>query len=376
MRKVYLLLTFVCLTLCVEAQNGPLSLPLGIDVSGIDKATVRLPTTNNDAMRFLENTVNNDPDNLDKIGKLLEAGASAYVTYEMIDKKQYDLMDLMHKNNSNLIRYSQMLHYACANCKDTAMIDFLIAHGASLDLCGGYYERRHSSTYGQLCYQPFFWNQDRYYYTPQDVAYRQGNTTILNYIIRKYGKYPTLVGLADYIYKNLANDKKVERLIKILNGEDDFYNLITAEKRNDAEALAELLNTELPAIGHNGNFGYCYILCRAIERLGAYRNNGNTEKAEKYEELVKLMIDKGARVNVSERIVSIYICPHNHSKTFNSPMLAAMRYHNMLDIIKLLKAKGAPLTVQYLHYCNLRERNIEGEAIMDEYKEAILLGEL
>ena len=106
--------------------------------------------------------------------------------------------------------------------------------------------------------------------------------------------------------------------------------------------------------------------------------------AAKYEELVRLLIDKGAQVNVSERqIATLQTNSYGYangygSGTFNSPMLTAMKYHNMMDIVKLLKAKGAPLTVQYLAPpdCVLTERNITGEAILDEYKEAILLGEL
>ena len=389
MRKVYLLLTFVCFTLCVNAQYGPLSLPLGIDVTGIDKKSVREPSKNEDATRYLEKTVKEDPENLVKIEKLLNAGASAYVTYEMIDKKQYEVMELMYKNNSKLIRYSQMLHYACANCTDTAMIDFLIGHGASLDLCGSYCERVNGTVLrgvAELSTTPYFWNKDsKYYYTPQDIAYRRGNKTILCYIIKKYKKYPTTVGLADYIYQTLANDRKVNRLINLLNGDEDFYNIVNKGKGNDSKSLAQLLNTELPTIkgGLNQSFGYCNILCRAIERLGVYRNNGNTEVAAKYEELVRLLIDKGAQVNLSVRqIATLQINSHGYangygSGTFNSPMLTAMKYHNMMDIVKLLKAKGAPLTVQYLAPgCVLKERNIEGEAILDEYKEAILLGEL
>lgn len=381
MRKLILLiLTYVCLAQCVKAQYVPVSLPLGIDATGVDKNTVKEPTKNVDAKRFLEKAVKEDPDNLEKIGKLLDAGASAYVSYEMIDKKQYELMDLMYKRNPKLIRYSQMLHYACAHCSDTAMIDFLIEHGASLDLCGNYWEKRGAEDLlHHLCIQPYSWNNDaRYYFTPQDVAYRHGNKTILNYIIRKYGKFPTTIGLADYIYKNLANDKKVEHLICLLNGEDDFYYLINKGNGSDSKNLAQLLNTELPSNVHwnSRSVVHCYILCRAIERLGVYRNGDNTEKAAQYETLVRLMIDKGARVNVNERIVTA-INPTQVSGCFNSPILAAMKKHNMMDIIKLLRAKGAPIKVQYLErYNTLRERSITDEAIMDEYKEAIFLGDI
>ena len=91
------------------------------------------PFLNKDATRFLENAVREN--NVTKATKFLEAGASAFISYEMIDKKQYEMIDVMHKDNPKLIRYSQLLHHACAK-SDAEMIDFLIERGASLDLYG------------------------------------------------------------------------------------------------------------------------------------------------------------------------------------------------------------------------------------------------
>lgn len=373
--RIILLLALICMSPSMKAQLGPVTLPLGIDVTGIKWNSVKAEDRNYDVKRFLEKTLKEEPDNLDKIRKLLDAGAAAFVTYEMIDNKQYDLMDLMYRYNNKLIRYSQMLHYACAYCHDTAMIDFLIAHGASLDMCGNYYERYHDRGYGEVRRNPYLWNSDgRFSFTPQDVAYLNGNKVIVDYIIRKYGKYPTLVGLADYFYQKLAHDKKTDHLISLLKGEDGFYDLLSQGKGRVAKAMADMLNMDLPTGGQQ--YSYCHILCRAVDRIGVYRDNGNTEMAAKYEELVRLMIDKGARVDIYDRIVSVFLCAGKKSVTFNSPMLSAMKHHNMMDIVKLLRSKGAPKSVYCLNYCEVRTKPIEGEPILDEYKEAIILGDL
>lgn len=373
--RIILLLALICMSPSMKAQLGPVTLPLGIDVTGIKWNSVKAEDRNYDAKRFLEKTLKEEPDNLNKIRKLLDAGAAAFVTYEMIDNKQYDLMDLMYRYNNKLIRYSQMLHYACAYCHDTAMIDFLVAHGASLDMCGNYYERYHDRGYGEVRRKPHLWNSDgRFSFTPQDVAYRNDNKVIVDHIIRRYGKYPTLVGLADYFYQKLAHDKKTDHLISLLKGEENFYNLLSKGNGYDAKAMSDMLNMDLPTGGET--YSYTHILCRAIDRLGVYRENANSEMAAKYEELVRLMMDKGARVDIYDRIVSVFVCPRNNSATFNSPMLSAMKHHKMMDIVKLLRSKGAPKSVYFLNYCELRTKPIEGEPILDEYKEAIFLGDL
>ena len=40
-KKRQLLIACICLDTCLEAQNPPLSLLIGIDVTGVDKITVR-----------------------------------------------------------------------------------------------------------------------------------------------------------------------------------------------------------------------------------------------------------------------------------------------------------------------------------------------
>lgn len=414
MKKICLILLMLCVITCVDAQNSlfrksgktntsepkrnPVSLPLGIDtrevrlsgspgssyyVRGIQEGVrEKITSANRDATRYLENAVKEDPDNLEKIRKLLDAGASAFVSYDMIDKKQYDLMDLMHKSNPKLIRFSQMLHYACAHCKDTAMIDFLIERGASLDLCGDYWEIENDPNYGQKCFHLCEWNSDgRYYYTPQDVAWRMNNRLVCDFIIDKYGKYPTMLGIARGFYNMIKNASVPIAAIDCLKGADSFFDfnkIVCQGKWDFEEAITKMLNTEIVWI-NRGSFGYRDILSYAIEQLGAARRQGDKEKSEKLEELVRLMIDKGAKVDYTERRMSImYMSGLNVDEAtyFNTPLLAAMKEPNMIDIIKLLKDKGAPMKIKVSQHGRTYEIPIKDGPIRDEYKEAIFLGEL
>jgi len=381
-----------------QPARNPVSLPLGIDTREVPlagspgsyvynkgiQAGVRekITSDNSDATRYLEKAVNEDPDNFERIRKLLAAGASAFVSYEMIDKKQYEIMDLMHKSNPRLIRFSQMLHYACANCKDTAMIDFLIERGASLDLCGNYLEKDHDPYRGETYFQLCQWNSDsKLYYTPQDVAYRYNNENIVAYIIRKYKKYPTMLGMADrfvYFLTQMEGNSLFDWLITTLSGNNsDFNNLICQGKTNFENAMAEMLNTEIVRI-QGSSVGYHDMLTSAIERLAKYRKTGNKEYAEKYEQIVRLMIEKGAKVDYTEKKSSLRVPGINidNAVYYNTPLLAAMKEPNMLDIIKLLKAKGAPMKIKVSQHGRTYEIPIKDGPIRDEYKEAILLGEL
>lgn len=436
MRKISVLfLSFLLAISCVDAQNSlskksnknsssepirnPVSLPLGIDTrevrlagrpgsanyaQGIQEGVrEKITSANADATRYLEKAVKEDPNNLEKIKKLLDAGASAYITYEMIDNKQYDLIDLMHKSNPKLIRFSQLLHHACSSVfeEDTTMVDFLIDRGASLDLCGYYWERVKDPNYGQLCFQLCQWNSDfRYQYTPQDVAWNINNIIGLyrpigRHIINKYGKYPTTLGIAYNFYCTIIGASKIKKgevffdyLIAALKGEDNYFNEGISQGNGDVEnALTKMLNTEIPWIDMdggtvNGNcrlFGYRDILTRTIELLGETRKKGEKEKSEKLEEIVRLMIEKGAKVDNVERKMSVlYMSGMNifGATYYNTPLLAAMKEPNMLDIIKLLKEKGAPMKIKFSQHGRTYEIPIKDGPIRDEYKEAILLGDI
>jgi len=416
MKKICLISLMLCLITCVDAQNpfssfkkvfrktdasepklNPVSLPLGIDTrevrlagspgsatynKGIQEGVrEKITSANKDATRYLENAVREEPDNLEKIKKLLDAGASAFVSYEMIDKKQYKLMDLMYKSNPKLIRFSQMLHYACW-FGDTTMIDFLIERGASLDLCGNYYEIENDPNYGQTCFELCEWNSDkRLYYTPQDVALRYRRYKAVFHIIEKYGKYPTTLGTVDALYFELKNGN-TNYVLQILKDTTSFCEVVSQRKGYDEKSWTKMLNTEIPIIHQSGSssgFKYRDILSFAIELLGKARRKGDKEKSEKLEEIVKLMIEKGAKVDYTERRMSIMYVPGlnvDGATYFNTPLLAAMKEPNMIDIIKLLKAKGAPMKIKVSQHGRTYEIPIKDGPIRDEYKEAIILGEI
>ena len=400
MKKILLVLALTGITLFTMAQNNPAGLlPLGIDTQGVPyrgskgshsynnriQDEVRVHSyKNQDVTRLLEKAVKETPDDLERIGKLLNAGGSAFITYEMIDKKQYKLMDLMNKNNSKLIRFSQLLHYACSK-GDTTAVDFLIEHGASLDLCGCYLEKfRDNGRW--LCRKQCFWNQDsKYYYTPQDVALLNGKFGLYNYILKKYNKRATIAGWNERLYGNVTSDKddnnKIDWNLKYLKGEIALLENGIFVGDGSKDATKEVLNAGRFSYGHHGTnsyyFDFNYILIEAIKKLGNYRKRGKEEKAKKFEEFIKLMIEKGADVNVAEQHPSVgYYGVGDESTIYNCPMLEAMKAPNMLDIIKLLKAHGAKMSVKYFQKGEQKEIPIQSLGILDQYKELLIVGDL
>ena len=373
------------------AQNNPAGLlPLGIDTKGIPYAgdvgsglynsriqrEVRVSVYKNpDATRLLEKAVSETPDDLERIGKLLDAGGSAFITYDMIDKKQYKLMALMNKNNPKLIRFSQLLHYACSK-GDTTAVDFMIEHGASLDLCGFYLEKFKDgltpTSYRWLCREQCLWNNDsRFMYTPQDVAIQYGQVILYDYICKKYNKRATIAGWNRLLYNICLYDGMDPAFLK-----DGFF-----VGDGSKDATKEVLNFGYIKLSRHASwtykFSYHYILIEAIKKLGDYRKRGETEKAAKYEECIKLMIEKGADVNITEQYPSLgYFGVGDDITLYNCPMLEAMKAPNMLDIIKLLKAHGAKMTVKFDQKGSQREIPLHSLGILDEYKELLLVGEL
>lgn len=339
-----------------------------------------------DATRYLEKAVKENPDDLERIKKLLGAGASAFITYEMIDKKQYDLIDLMYKSNPKLIRFSQLIHYAAAH-SDSTMIDFLVERGASLDLCGCYFEK-YNDNGRLLCRKQCKWNEDeKYFYTPADVALFQGRFRIVNYIRIKYGPRPTIDGWTHRLYSLLIwdnnNNKMVDEVINCFNG---YYNLLengiyvgNGNRRKDA--TAEILNHGWVTYSHHGTNSYTFqyknILTYAIKKMGEYRKSGNKEKADKFFQCIKLMVDKGADVNIEAQYPSFgYYGISDDYVIFETPMYTALQAPNMLDVIKFLKEKGAKMTVRYFQKGRVNTIDIKNLSIRDEYKEAMLIGEL
>lgn len=376
MKKISILF-FLCVTLFVNAQYSPLP-PLGIK-SDIPRAGSvgsqvwemgiqapvrtkafhgRLPK-NRDATRFLEKAVKEN--NVENAKKFLEAGASAFISYNMIDKKQYDMIDAMYQDNSKLIRYSQLLHYACAK-SDPQMIDFLIERGASLDLYGFYVSYVSDyKTYAVMCE----WNNDeKYMYTPADVALRYGQWDNLKHIEEKYKKYPSIYGFNNALIAGTKNSATTEYVRKVLSQDTSAMGFSVAEGINFAHFT----------MGYGGLD--CEFLLNAVVKRIADERRSKSGKDADFVNLLNLLLEKGADVNVqadngafTRRLSSIGINNVTYAVD-NTPLYIAVKNPGMLDIIKLLISKGASTTTKVngktVSVVQLRD-------VMDEYKEYFML---
>lgn len=387
MRTILYALSFFFITTVANAQSkqyGPFP-PLGIEwpdipiagsvgsdiynrgIQSIARTKLLKPgseyVNNKDATRFLEKAVSEN--NLENAAKLLKAGASAFISYEMIDKKQYEMIDLMYKDNPKLIRYSQLLHYACAK-SDSTMIDFLIARNASLDLNGYYVNKDKWGRYSVMC----MWNSDpNYMYTPADVALNSYQIVNLEYIIKKYHKYPTIYGFSQLLTMKTSN-----------NGIRDFFNVEGFLPNYCMKWKVDY--TFIDAI----NFGYHYLsgdkgdvdsyykVILIVSQIAACRK-ANNNKDKEYFEVLKLMLDKGANPNCqtdngaawrAQRSVGINVS--NYVDT--TPMYIALTNANMMDVVKLLRSKGASMTTT----ANGKTVSIlKLPKVRDEYKEYFML---
>lgn len=352
-----LLILVVTTTFNVSAQNPPLSLPLGIDVKSIPPGDGIRKGGDKEATRFLENAVREN--NRERVEKLLKAGASAFVSYEMIDKKQYEIMEIMHRNNPLLIRFSQMIHYACAN-SDSTMVDFLVNHGACLDLCGNYWETFPDRYWGRFANTPYSWNSDgNLYYTPLDCALRSGKISLIRYITKKYGKRPTVTGVAEYLYNIInADEYNNDNVKKAIN------ELPLLDELLGGNALSQVFNNGVGWISYHATYQYLYgynsLLVLVVEKLGKYRDWQKGAKAAKFEQLFQIMLDKNVDVNQYSHRCSLL---QGYKITAN-PMSTAMSHSGMIDIIHELKNRGAST------------KPLPNVRIRDEYKEMIILGEL
>lgn len=385
--------------------GNPMNLKIGIDVRDVPLAGspgstvynrgiqegVRQPvnSANRDATRFLDKAV--EENNVERARKLLEAGASAYINYSMIDRKQYEIMDAMHQNNPKLIRFSQLLHYACAH-SDSKMVDFLIERGASLDLCGDYYEAKRDSDWGYLAFQRCEWNSDHNLrFTPQDVAFSYKNTEVLKHIAKKYGKRPTVYGYANYIYGLISteyNDNKhAEEIMSLLESGE----LMVGDGEVGTNALKEVINTPYFAIKRD-RYSMKYLLVAVVDYIGRYHKSigaakqYKTEvdklpvfeaKAKLLERMLHFLLDNGADVNVCDKDMSVlYIGVGDEISVRQSVLMTAVAYEDMLDIIRLLKRSGASTEIEYVQRGSVHKTTIEQAKMRDEYKELLLTGEL
>ena len=403
MKKVLLFLTFACLvTTNADAQfssftrritgkkqntaqnedktqqNGKKKyhpfLPLGIEelkdngprTKGRYSGNTFMPD-NKDATRYLWNAVQEN--DVSKVEKLLKAGASAYVDQEMVKKKQFEIMDLMFKDNPQVIRYSQLLHYAAFDC-DSTMIDFLVDRGASFDLCG-YCEEKGGRGYYGADSERANWNGDnRLRDTPADVALYYRPSRNLYYIINKYHKYPTINGCAKAI-RGLIN-YNIKLAPKFLSAEDNYVFLKEVDY-----TMAEILNFGDYQYKKEGSWMLPKVYFPINDVVSKIAESRRNDKAggQEYVDVLKLMVDKGADVNVQtdeggfyREMQSFGINLENYVNT--TPMYIAMQNKNMMDIIQYLRSKGAKMTV----IANGKTVSIlKLPGVLDEYKEYFMI---
>ena len=391
MRNIISLLLFSFFTVVANAQQSVFP-PLGIDSEvprrgdpgsaaysrgeeggARTKARWGLDPMNKDATRFLEKAVAEN--NVANAAKFLQAGASAYISYEMIDKKQYEMIDVMYKDNPKLIRFSQLLHYACAK-SDPKMIDFLIERNASLDLYG--YYLKYGNNGAIWGYFPIYaWNSDaNYKNTPADVALFHNRWENLNHIMNKYQKYPTIYGCCIFLASCFWEKGK----------KPEYNNLKTARdfiSGNDGKF--QFMNNVNYTITDIINFGYHYrkgvnahsdyLVSSTIQKIADSRK-AKDGKDKEYIDFLNLLFEKGASPNPqddngaawrAQRSLGI----NNISSYVNTtPMYIAVTNPNMLDIVKLLRSKGASM-----------KTTANGETVsiaklpnvLDEYKEYFIL---
>jgi ankyrin repeat protein len=331
---------------------------------------------NKDATKFLEKAVREN--NLANAKRFLEIGASAFISYEMIDKKQYDMIDAMYNDNPKIIRFSQILHYACAK-SDPEMIDFLIERGASLDLAG-HFTRPTGKTFSILG----LWNSDyNYRNTPVDCALFYGNWANLNHIITKYNKYPSIYGCSHFLVNcalNENNDNDNLKLIKgFITGSDSRFKFMN----NVDYSIVDAVNLGYHYIGQNAQsiLGKIeqelkseYLLNVVISKIAQYRRFKNPKDKE-FVDLLNILLDKGVNPNNEVDQGSAWRAQHsvgiNVTNYVNTtPMYIAVTNPGMLDIVKLLRSKGASMTTT----ANGKQVSIAKlGGILDEYKEYFML---
>lgn len=374
---------FSFLTINVSAQSIDKELfpPIGIEQPPIspyfpNHNIIRKNMTNygypknKDATRFLEKAVKEN--NSVNVEKLLKAGASGFINYEMIDKKQYEIMELMYKDNPRLIRYSQLLHYACAK-SDTKMIDFLMERNASLDLYGCYFEYgNNSAIYGY--FKKCEWNKDEdYRYTPADCALFYQNWNNLNHIINKYHKYPTIYGCNQLFGVSLMNDKQgsggLKMICEFLSGNDSKFQFM----KSVDYTMSDVINFGYHYVANNRLKSY-FLMSGTIQKIADSRRARNGRDKE-YIDLLNLMIAKGANMNPQDdrgagwrARQSVGINVDYYVNT--TPMYIAVTNPGMLDIVKLLLSKGASMTTTV----NGQKASIATlPKVLDEYKEYFML---
>ena len=120
--------------------------------------------------------------------------------YPAIDNKNYDILQAVYDKYPECIRFSQLLHYACSKDFDPKMIDWLIDHGASLDL-NGYFPRTLNRAGNRDNYG--FNRDDNLYFRPIDVALRFSKFDTVKYLIEKYHQQVLAGAFACFLVEQL-----------------------------------------------------------------------------------------------------------------------------------------------------------------------------
>ena len=227
--------------------------------------------------------------------------------YPAVANKNYDLLEAVYNKFPDVIKYSQLLHYACSLDFDPKMIEWLIEHGASLNM-NGY--ARYSSHNGYW-YARYSWNDDKdIAFRPIDVAFLRGKNETVKYLMEKHNQRVNTLVLSSSLVKMIPGNSD-EQLIAAVDksrtlgySEYDFINMQDTNKE--------------------------YPLIKAIKE-------GKNEFA-KY-----LIAHCGADVNVQRhekneaRSVGINI----GSDFYESPLSIAISKPGNLDIINYLLEHGA-----------------------------------
>ena len=364
-----------------KTKTYPRSLPLGIEpISEKGPRTkgrysLDFWPDNKDATRFLEKAVQEN--DVNKVEKLLKAGASAFVTYDMIDKKQYEIMDAMYRDNPKIIRYSQLLHYACAK-SDTTMIDFLIQRNASLDLCG-YCEENGGRGYWGTDSERSNWDGDiDYKNTPADVALYHDKWANLRHLANKYHKYPTINGCAldfyFFIRYTIPSEQNVKYTQAYLSGEKQFSFL-----KHVDYTIADVMNFGYHQYKKQGDkmLPQSYFPINAIiSRIAGCRKE-DANGGKEFVDILNLMLEHGASVGAEadngarhRYIQSTIGMGYLENYTNTTPMTIALTNKNMMDIIQLLRSKGASMTTEMN---GRRVSVLQVPGVLDEYKEFFML---
>ena len=268
------------------------------------------------ALAFLERGAL--PYRLENMAGYGELGNGTNPLYPAVDNDNFEILDAVYKKYPECIRYSQLLHYACAKKElDAKMIDFLIERGASLDLNG--WARKWGSGWEGI----YSWNGDcRYQMRPIDCAFGlYWRLQTVDYLIEKYGQKVSPTAVAYNLVKVILRDFSEE---KIINWIDNYYSRYVDFK--------DYVNLGISAMSYDGyidasDYNPRFALVAAI--------------ASGKNRVAKHLIDLGADVNISYHYSAREDIGIGFSDTYHSPLYEAIRRKNNLEMINYLLDHGA-----------------------------------